>query len=1111
MKLGGNESAPAKSCLFMKIVYPSLAFFLITLISSAKFFIVKDGEALAEIVLAEDAPRSTRFAARDLQTYIEKMTGAKLAVLSSPSGKGLVKLFVGESEGTMSLNLSTKGLEHGAYQLVSGSDWLAFLGDDTDFVPKEPWAKNNGDRVTGKDQREWEQASGTSFGVPNGGMYKNRERMPADLSREQDERYWNFDERGSFNAVCGFLKQLGVRWYLPGELGEVVPKRDIIALPKLDTIVKPDFPLRQFSVRFGTASDPTTMWMMRLGTRNPYGLMIAHGMHTMTHNEHTLKNHPDWFALYGGKRAIKRGERLNHLCYSNPELFKATVQWARAQFDVYDYTSVSIMPPDAYGSICQCDLCEGKQIDDMGSRGKLSNHVWDFANRVAKEVGKTHPKKKILCCAYGANTTPPTNVDKLEPNVQVMVVGGRRPRNTLPKQREAIDKLQAGWRAKTDNPLMIFENYPFSSRGFYLPAFVSKVQGESINELKGISVGEDIWLSMRQDFDTVDVGFNHFQVYFTARAYWGGKAYDPVAELAEYCRLFYGPAGKPMQSFFEYCEPNYQAMEKDRTKVDHALALFAAAKAAAPADSVYAKRLALIDRFLNTLRSKSKLLGRKRGPVPYMRTTLQPKEPIVIDGKLDDQHWERHRNWTVGKLRELQTGAQPVFGTTVMSAWDRSGQNLYFAIRCDERPGEKLNIATTKREDQSLWYGDCVEILLETDSHSYYQLAVNPSGALADLDRGADKSAWFRWESQAEVATQVTDDHWTVEIRIPVTIDENDPLNFVVGRKPSVSLPWYFNVCRQRIRESGAEYSAFSPTGTAGFHAPRKFAQFYDGHSHKFDFDPEYTDYLVAGKAAEKLLRARKHKEALDAYTALAATAEATELQQAIALRRAASVAWNLKDYARADELAARIPVAAVAKTVRMENLLSQRKYADLLEQFSKEDFSQWPFPHVSPAAFTRARAQVLNKNGPAAEADLQTALALTSDKRLRSSIIANLGHNRETNLKDEASALIAYRQNFIGKERIGGADEFRSVQQAARILSRQGKHDDALQTLAHIDLDKTNGSWLATTLAIKGDLLVAAKRPDEARVSYRKALAEASLPASVRKVVNISLAELIK
>ena len=1088
----------------MKIVYLTFMLLLINLVASAKSFIVKDGKAHAEIVLAEDAKRSTRFAARDLQVYLEKMSGAKLALVKKPSGKGLVKLFVGESAGTRALKLSVKGLEHGAYRLASGSDWLAFLGDDTDFVPTEPWAKRNTDRVTGKYQREWEKASGTPFGVPNGGMYKNRERMPAELAREPDERYWTFDERGSFNAVCGFLNQLGVRWYLPGELGEVVPQRKTIPLPKLDTVMKPDFPLRQFNVRFSTASDPTTMWMMRLGTRNPYGLMVAHGMHTMTHNEHTLKNHPDWFALYGGKRAIKLGERLNHLCYSNPELFKATVKWARAQFDVYDYHSVSIMPPDAYGSICQCKLCEGKQIDEMGSRGKLSNHVWDFVNRVAKEVGKTHPQKKILCCAYGANTNPPTNIDKLEPNVQVMIVGGRRPRNTLPEQREAIAKLQAGWRAKTDNPLMVFENYPFSSRGFYLPAFVSKVQGDSINKLKGVSLGEDIWLSMRQDFDTVDVGFNHFQVYFTARAYWGGKAYDPVTELAEYCRLFYGPAGKQMQAFFEYCEPNYQAMEKDKAKVDRALALFDAAKAASPADSIYAKRLGLIDVFLNTLRSKSKLLGRKRGPVPYMRTVWEPKDPIVIDGKLDDQHWERHRKWSFGKLRELQTGAQPVFGTTVMSTWDHSGQNLYFAIRCDERPGEKLNVTSTRREDQAMWYGDCVEIHLETDSHSYYQIAVNPAGAVVDLDRATGRQ--FDWNSQAKVATHVADDHWTVEIRIPVTTDENDPLNFVTGRKPSVSLPWHFNVCRQRIRKHGAEYSAFSPTGTSGFHAPRKFALFYAGHSNKFDFDPEYVDYLVAGKAAEKLLRARKNEDALAAFTALAATEGATDFQQANALRRAASVARNLKDYAKAEELAERIPLPTVAKIVRMENLLAQRKHAELLQQFGKEDFLKWPFPQVGPAAFTRARAHLVMKNGTAAESDLQSALALTSDKRLRVSILANLGHNRETNLKDDVGALAAYRQNFESKERIGGSEELRSIQQAARILSRQGKHDYALQTLARIDAAKQTGSWGATTYAIQGDLLTTAGRKQEARSAYQNALAKPGLPTTWREAIEKKL-----
>jgi len=67
----------------------------------------------------------------------------------------------------------------------------------------------------------------------------------------------------------------------------------------------------------------------------------------------------------------------------------------RKQFDVYDFETVSIMPSDAYGSIGQCELCEGKQVDDMGSRGKLSNHVWGFANRGAKEVAKTHPKNSL--------------------------------------------------------------------------------------------------------------------------------------------------------------------------------------------------------------------------------------------------------------------------------------------------------------------------------------------------------------------------------------------------------------------------------------------------------------------------------------------------------------------------------------------------------------------------------------------------------------------------------------------------------------------------------------------------------------------------------------------
>jgi tetratricopeptide (TPR) repeat protein len=1083
---------------------------------SAAPLLVENGEARAEIVIAETPKRSARLAAADLQLYLKKISGARLPIVFHPSPEVPVRIFVGESSHAAELGVTPEGLAAGAYRMISGEKWLALIGDDTDFVPVEPWARNNSDRVSGKLQAEWEKLAGYPWGVPNGGMYKHRQRLAPDLGLPDgvepagDEVFeiWNFDERGSYNAVCGFLRELGVRWYLPGEIGEVVPAMKSIPLPKVDKIVEPDFPVRQFNVRWSTANDETMFWMMRLGIRQPYGLMIAHGMDNMTHTDTILTRHPDWFALYGGKRDNTTGERLNHLCYSNRELFDHTVRWARAQFDIYDYTSVSIMPPDAYIAICQCDLCEGKDVPEMGSRGKLSNHVWDFVNRVAVEVGKTHPDKKILCCAYGANTNPPTNITKLEPNVQVMIVGGRRPRNTLPEQREEIQKLRAGWLTKTDNPLMVFENYPFTDRGWYLPAFTAKAIGDSINATKEISSGEDIWLSMSHDFDTEGIGFNHFQVYFTARMYWGGKEQDPVAMLDEYCRLFYGPASSEMKAFFEYCEPNWQSMETEVEPVTRALELFSAAKSKVSEDSVYGKRMALIDDFLEDLRSKSELLSQKRGPVSKLRTVWEPKEPIVIDGKLDESYWREVPASSTGRLRELETGRIPTFGTQIMAAWDRSGSNLYLAIRCEENPGEELNIATTEKEDPSIWYGDAIEIHLDTDAHRYYQIAVNPAGALVDLDRGADRNSWFRWESQAEVATQVADDHWTVEIRIPVTEDENDPLNQVVGRKPSQSLPWHFNICRQRIRENGSEHSAFSPTGTAGFHEPMKFAQFYDGRSHAFDVDPTVSDYLIERSKADALQRGRNTREALEAWVALSRTEGLTDLQRSDALSQAVLCARQVKDEAQANELAGQIPVESIRKTAQMENLFASRKWEELLEQFGAEDIASWPFPQIAAGAYARGRAAYAAKKGEQAEADFLLALPYVADPRVRLGLLRSIAHNREMVLGDDPGALEFYRRITEGNQG-GGADYYYGLEGAARILTRQQDYDGALAVFDRVDFGKTQGSWRSSLRLSRADVLAAAGKAVEARKDLEAILADNQAQPSVKARASTALEEL--
>jgi tetratricopeptide (TPR) repeat protein len=1082
---------------------------------SADGFLVKDGQPRAEIVIAETPPRTVRLAAQELQEGIEKISGAHLPIVTTPSGNA-AKIFVGRSGHTDRLKVTADGLKDGAYRIATGEDWMVLLGEDTEFTPIEPWAKGNSQIVEGSAQREWNKMTGSAWGLPNVLIYKDRTVIPGDTGLPDAARsatklkpieIWAQDERGSFNAVCGFLMKLGVRWYLPGELGEVMPSLKTIALPKLNETVRPDFSIRRFNVRFATHGEKFVRWAMRLGLRDPYGIEAAHGMDTMTDHEEVFAAHPDWYALYGGKRRYQRGAN-NHLCYSNEELFQETVRYVRALFDHYKMDMISVMPPDGYVAICQCPLCAGKDSPERDNRGLASDYIWGFVNRVAKEVRKTHPDKKVMNCAYGIYSLPPLKIEKLEPNVVVSIVGGRRPMNNRPEEQEEFRKLREGWVAKTSNPIIIFENYPFTDRGWYLPSFTPHSLGAGISATKGISQGEDIWLSIRQEVEKQDLGFNHFPIYFTQRMYWGGKDADVDAMFREYVRLFYGPAEVEMNAFFDYCEANWQAMEKEKEKADTALALFDKAKVKAGTSGVHGRRLALIDDFLKGLRNKSAQLGKVRGPLPVLRLVGPPREKIVVDGKLDDDAWVNAFPSATVRLRELQTGRQPIFGTTVKAAWH--GNDLYFAIRCDEHPGEKPNIGATRKDDSAIWYGDAVEVLIETEAHSYYQIAVSPSGAVCDLDRGVEHAKWFTWDAKAEVATRVEDDHWIIEMKLPIRQDENDPLNQIVGHHPTRSLPWHFNVCRQRVREDGSEYSAFSPTGSDGFHDVMKFATFFDGNSFEFDHGPADDDFLEALRVAADLARTGKREEALAAYIT-AADRKCSDLQKSHTLELAATSASGQRKPELAEQLTARIPIEAVKKAVRMQTLLEQTKTPLVIAEFGKEDIGKWPFWKRGDGYAARGRAYVITKSGKEAEADLTRALEWLSDPRQRDDVSLNLAQNREANLKDEDGALTGYHAVIDNAKYLGSSTQFYSVHGIANILSKRGKFDEALATLKLVNHEKAGGFWHDQFRLWIAGTLHAAGRKDEALAAYREIIADKSSDPRLRKVAEESLASLSK
>ena len=117
---------------------------------AADTFLVEDGQPRAEIVISDKPQRSTRLAAQELQDQIAKISGARLPIVTQPSGKA-VKIFVGASAQSP---IKADGLQHGAYRIATGADWLVLIGDDSDFTPIEPWAKNTSEVVSGKSQSE---------------------------------------------------------------------------------------------------------------------------------------------------------------------------------------------------------------------------------------------------------------------------------------------------------------------------------------------------------------------------------------------------------------------------------------------------------------------------------------------------------------------------------------------------------------------------------------------------------------------------------------------------------------------------------------------------------------------------------------------------------------------------------------------------------------------------------------------------------------------------------------------------------------------------------------------------------------------------------------------
>lgn len=805
----------------------AMAILIVGLMSSnllGQITLVEQGKPCAEIVIDAEPARMTRLAAKELQTYIEKISGAKLSITNTPSDAIPSKIYLGISAQTKNLKLDTQGLAHGAFRMASGTNWIALLGPDSNFTPIEPWARNRSD-VT-RVLKEWDTITGQTWGTPYSQTY-------ARYSKELD--IWEYDDRGTLNAAHELLRNLGVRWYFPGELGEYVPKLATIVIPSVDKVVTPDFALR----RFGFFSDQASMsederlWQLRMGLNlgpEILGLTLpCHGSKFVYTRPETKAAHPEYYALWRGKRAIDHRE-CGAPCLSSEGLFDQHLKYSQAIFRHYREPMISLDVCDGYGaSLCGCPLCEGKGTPERGWSGQMSDYVWGYVDRMARELYKSNPDKRVSGISYSAYMLPPEKIEQMSPNLSLLMCQTRSTFYT-PETREKQVALRKAWLAKLPSKDIYTWDYYLHNRPNSptegVPVYFPRLIAEDLRSLKGTSRGDLIEVYRHRDskdFKWDAMAVMHLNVYITSRLWWDSSA-NLDAILEEYYTNMYGPAREQMKRYVEFCEANWMRMTTQTEPLVDSMKLLAAARAVA-GDGVYGQRVDKLVEYTRSLEQLKARLSLGRENVPEARALLRQAIALEFDGKVDKEFWKGVRAYD---LKDVKTGKYPANPTKFWIAWG-SDNALYIGIKCMDPDIKNMVVTSAKNDDTNLWSSDNIELMIETQANSFYQICVGPSGAVLDLDRSGGKLETL-WSSNARVKTFIGEDYWSAEICLPAagdTAKDLDAKNGIAGRRPTETYPWFMNVCRFRVRGANVEKTAWSPTTAGKFDEVLKFGKIY--------------------------------------------------------------------------------------------------------------------------------------------------------------------------------------------------------------------------------------------------------------------------------------------
>lgn len=451
--------------------------------ASAAMTLVQDGKAACTIVVTADAGGHEKAGASDLQLYLGKMSGAKVPMTTDASVSGNRVLL-------------------GVYGKAPVQDWKGKRpGRDAFAIETRP------------------RGGGATDLLLVGG-----------------------DERGAEYAAYELLERfLGVRWYMPCEMGEEVPSRKTVAPESIRWHKQPDYRAVGGLIWHGGPGAEDWLRHNKGDVGSPNYLFGHSWSGYIPPTEENMKAHPEWFALQ------KDGTRGEQLCTSNPDVVKKFIDAVNAYFDAHpDAVLASISPNDGEG-LCTCDKCRAVDAKYGVTDGTHTDRLIDFANRILKEVKKKHPDKLVGILAYVSYTRPPVSAVP-DPNYATMLCHTPWEFCHVHPISDPNCKLNArfremitGW-TKVCKHVSVYDYY-----GHFQIMTPWPLVHDIRKDLPYLrSIGVTGFMSETQQH-WANQGLNF---YLTSKLVWDThRSADET--LNDFYHGFYGPAEKPMREYWE--------------------------------------------------------------------------------------------------------------------------------------------------------------------------------------------------------------------------------------------------------------------------------------------------------------------------------------------------------------------------------------------------------------------------------------------------------------------------------------------------------------------------------------------------------------------------------